>query len=124
MAHKHSLKKKLKIIIPLNTQNDINKLPKQDRVAIISALKIISNMTMEALLSKSTKFQPVDAPIKLLCGQCGSKQIDWIVDKGSNEILYECFDCGERGWMTMYEYKKACKRFQESVFEINLNYKP
>ena len=124
MVSKRLLKIKPKIIIPLQTQNDINKLPTQDKKAILDALKLISNMTVEALLSKSTKFEPVEAPVKLLCGQCGSKQIDWFVDKGSNEVLYGCLNCGENGWMTMYEYRKACKIFQDCIFEINLNYKP
>jgi len=58
-----------------------------------------------------------DLKVKLLCAECGTKNIMWYLEKNSNEVYYMCKDCKFSGWMYLGEYNKALKNNPECVFE-------
>jgi len=62
---------------------------------------------------------------KLLCGKCGSKDIEWWLNKAigkrkrgeADDVSYNCNACGESAWMWYGEYLDALRRHKEWVFE-------
>src|SRR3989344_4736564 len=57
--------------------------------------------------------QPIDwieLKVKLKCPKCKSKNVEWLLDKNSNEVTFHCLKCSEGFWMTINEYKKAIKK--------------
>ena len=74
--------------------------------------KIIKGFKSEKL--DPTKIgQPVDwidLVVKLKCPKCKSKDVEWLLDKNSNEVTFHCLNCKESFWMTHKEYKRAIKR--------------
>src|SRR3989344_102324 len=57
--------------------------------------------------------KPVDwkeLKIKLICSKCKSKDVEWLLDKNSDEVTFHCLNCKESFWMTHKEYKRAIKR--------------
>ena len=52
----------------------------------------------------------VELKIKLICPECKSNKVEWLLDKNSEEVTFHCLKCGESFWMTYNEYKKAVKR--------------
>ena len=62
--------------------------------------------------------QPVDwveLDIKLRCPKCESKNVEWLLDKNSNEVTFHCLNCGEGFWMTYGEYKNAVKKNPDCI---------
>jgi len=57
----------------------------------------------------------VDLKEKLLCGKCGTKNIEWTSD-GVEEVYYRCGNCESHAWMTIEEYEDAKQRHPECVF--------
>ena len=60
--------------------------------------------------------KPVNLKLKLLCGNCGSRNIYWWMDKNSREVYYNCENCGESAWMTEKEYKSLLKKYPKLIF--------
>ncbi len=61
---------------------------------------------------------PVDwleLKVKLKCPECKSIKVEWLLDKNSNEITFNCLVCGESFWMTLDEYKDAVKKNQDCI---------
>ncbi len=57
--------------------------------------------------------QPIDfieLKTKLLCPECDSNNVEWLLDKNRNEVTFHCFKCSEHFWMTKKEYHNAVKR--------------
>jgi hypothetical protein len=57
--------------------------------------------------------QPVDwikLNKKLICPECDSREVEWLLDKNSDEVTFHCLKCSESFWMTHEEYKNAIKR--------------
>ena len=52
----------------------------------------------------------VDLDIKLICSKCESKDVEWMLDKNSNEVIFHCLKCNEGFWMTKKEYKNAINK--------------
>lgn len=52
----------------------------------------------------------VDLDIKLMCPKCESRNVEWMLDKNSNEVTFHCLKCSESFWMTKKEYKNAVKK--------------
>lgn len=64
--------------------------------------------------------QPVEwkeLKIKLKCPCCKSNEVEWLLDKNSNEVTFHCLECDESFWMTHKEYKKAVKKNPDKVIE-------
>lgn len=62
--------------------------------------------------------QPVDwiiLKIKLKCPECNSREVEWLLDKNSNEVTFYCLKCREYFWMTYEEYKSAIKRNPDKI---------
>ncbi|MAG01730.1 hypothetical protein CMI42_00155 [Candidatus Pacearchaeota archaeon] len=47
---------------------------------------------------------------KLICPDCESREVEWLLDKNSSEVDFHCLECSESFWMTYDEYKDAIKR--------------
>ncbi len=52
----------------------------------------------------------VELKTKLKCPLCKSGNVEWLLDKNSNEVIFHCLKCSECFWMTYSEYKSAIKR--------------
>ena len=60
----------------------------------------------------------VELKIKLKCPDCKSNNVEWLLDKNSNEVTFHCLKCSESFWMTYEEYKKAVKRNPDKIVMI------
>lgn len=52
----------------------------------------------------------VELDLKLICPECNSNNVEWLLDKNSNEVTFHCFKCDESFWMTYKEYKVAIRK--------------
>jgi len=52
----------------------------------------------------------------LICGECESKDMSWLLDKSSEEVYYRCYGCGNKGWMTENEYENSIKKYPECIY--------
>lgn len=62
--------------------------------------------------------QPVDwveLDIKLKCPKCKSENVEWLLDKNSNEVTFHCLKCSEGFWMTIDEYTRAVKKNPDCI---------
>jgi len=62
--------------------------------------------------------QPVnwkELDIKLECPECKSKEVEWLLDKNSNEVTFHCLKCSESFWMTHEEYKGTIERNKNKI---------
>ena len=57
----------------------------------------------------------VELDVKLKCPKCKSNNVEWLLDKNSNEVTFHCFKCSESFWMTYEEYKDAVKRNPDKI---------
>ena len=57
----------------------------------------------------------VELKIKLKCPSCKSDNVEWLLDKNSDEVDFHCLDCDEYFWMTYKEYKIAVKRNPDKI---------
>jgi len=62
--------------------------------------------------------QPVDCielKVKLRCPKCKSNEVEWLLDRNSNEVTFHCLECSESFWMTKKEYKNAIKKNPDCI---------
>jgi len=62
--------------------------------------------------------QPIDwveLKVKLKCPKCESKDVEWLLDKNSNEVTFHCLSCSDGFWMTKKEYENAIKTNQDCI---------
>lgn len=57
----------------------------------------------------------IELGIKLKCPKCKSKNVEWLLDKNSNEITFHCLKCSESFWMTSKDYKSAIRKNPDCV---------
>lgn len=57
----------------------------------------------------------VELNIKLRCPDCGSYEVEWLLDRNSNEVTFHCLSCTESFWMTYEEYKNAVNKNQDCI---------
>jgi len=57
----------------------------------------------------------VGLDIKLKCPKCYSKEVEWFLDKNSEDVDFHCLKCGKSFWMTYKEYKVAIKRNPDKI---------
>ena len=72
----------------------------------------------EGKLDPMKKGKPMDLVslnIKLRCPECYSKDVEWFLDKNSNEVDFHCLKCRESFWMTYKEYKAAIKKNPDKI---------
>lgn len=68
--------------------------------------------------------QPVDLvelQIKLICPECKSHKVEWLLDKNSDEVTFHCLNCNESFWMTYEEYKKAIEKNKDKIIDSSLS---
>lgn len=114
MVKEKKEKKEMIAIIPKEVQDQLNNLPKKDRDSINEAIDKLCTGEVEG-----EPFEPVELKKKLMCGECGSKNIHWFQDKHSKEVNYFCDDCGLSAWMYDWEYEEAMEKHPDLVFENN-----
>lgn len=64
------------------------------------------------------KFQ--ELKIKLKCPDCNSDEVEWRLDKNSNEVIFHCLKCNEGFWMTHKEYKNIVKKNPDKIISSSL----
>ena len=99
-------------IIPEEINEQIKALPKEDRDKIFQAIDDIAAGKIEG-----EPYEPVPMKVKLKCGSCESANINWVMEKNSREVYYNCNKCGEHGWMYEKEYKQALKKHPNLVIK-------
>ena len=52
---------------------------------------------------------------KLICPECKSQDVEWLLDKNSNEVYFHCLKCNESFWMTLKEYDKTIKKNPDKI---------
>ncbi len=57
----------------------------------------------------------VDLKIKLRCPKCKSENVEWLLDKNSNEVTFHCFRCSEGFWMIINDYKRAVRKNPDCI---------
>ena len=62
--------------------------------------------------------QPIDwieLDLKLKCPECKSNNVEWLLDKNSNEVTFHCLKCSESFWMTYKEYKETVRKNPDKI---------
>ena len=57
----------------------------------------------------------VELDIKLKCPECKSEEVEWLLDKNSDEVTFHCLKCSEGFWMTFGEYKRAVEKNSDCI---------
>lgn len=57
----------------------------------------------------------IELDIRLKCPECESNNIQWLLDRNSNEVTFRCLKCSEGFWMTYKEYKDTIKRNPQNI---------
>ena len=57
----------------------------------------------------------VELEVKLICPECKSVKVQWLLDRNSNEATFRCLECKEGFWMTHNEYKNAVKKNPDKI---------
>lgn len=113
MAKKIKAKKKDKdymVVIP----EDINEKIKDSPIAE-EMEEVIQKLMKGEMVGE--KMDLVECKQKLLCGECGSQNVSWTMDKISKEVYFKCFGCGESSWMYEKEYKQAVKENPDCIIK-------
>ena len=64
-------------------------------------------------LGKQIDYHNLD--IKLKCPDCNSNNVEWLLDKNSDEVDFNCFKCSKSFWMTYEEYKESIRKNQDKI---------
>jgi len=107
-------KKKWKVMVSENVLKKFKDIP--DNVADEFEKLILGFKTGK--IDPTKIGSPVDwvkLDIKLICPKCNSKEVEWLLDKNSNEVTFNCLKCDESFWMTFNEYKRAIKRNPQNI---------
>ena len=57
----------------------------------------------------------IELDVRLKCPKCKSNDVEWLLDKNSNEVTFHCLGCSEGFWMTIKEYKNAIKKNPDCI---------
>ena len=66
-------------------------------------------------LGKPIDYQELE--IKLICPDCNSKDVEWLLDKNSMEVDFSCPNCDRTCWMTYEEYKEAVRNNPDKIVD-------
>ncbi len=115
--------KKWKVKFSKEAEKKLDDLPDDvygELVEIIKGFK-------EGKLDPEEIGNPVDfkeLKVKLKCPQCHSGNVEWILDKNSDEVDLHCLECNENFWMNHKEYKKTVKRNPDKIVKEKINKSP
>lgn len=59
----------------------------------------------------------IELKVKLKCPKCKSKEVEWLLDKNSNEVTFHCSACKEGFWMTYKKYKKTINKNKDCIIK-------
>ena len=108
--------KKWKVVFSNEILSKIDKLPDKTYYQLTKLIKEFKTGGLDPRkIGKPVDW--VELVIKLLCPKCKSKEVEWLLDKNSNEVDFHCLNCGESFWMTHKEYKSAIKRNPDSIIK-------
>ena len=108
--------KKWKVEFSKNVTEKLGDLPDD---AYDELVKVVKGFK-EGKLDPKKIGQPMDLAdldTKLKCPKCDSEEVEWMLDKNSNEVDFHCLKCGECFWMTHNEYKDAIKRNPSQIIK-------
>ncbi len=111
---KENKKKKWKIVFSKDVLKKFEDIP--DDVAEEFEKLIIGFKTGK--LDPTKIGHPIDwieLDARLKCPKCKSEDVEWLLDKNSNEVTFHCLKCNEGFWMTINEYKKAVKKNPDGI---------
>ena len=111
---KENKKKKWKIVFSKDVLKKFEDIP--DDVAEEFEKLIIGFKTGK--LDPTKIGHPIDwieLDARLKCPKCKSEDVEWLLDKNSNEVTFHCLKCNEGFWMTINEYKKAVKKNPDCI---------
>jgi len=111
---KENKKKKWKVVFSENVLNSFEDIPD----AVSEEFEKLIKGFKTGKLNPTKIGQPVDwieLKLKLKCPECKSKDVEWLLDKNSNEVTFHCLKCTERFWMTFDEYKNAVKKNPDCI---------
>ena len=89
--------------LPNNVHEEVEKIIKGFKSGKLDPAKVGRPMDLVALDKK------------LICPECDSRVVEWLLDKNSDEVTFHCLKCGESFWMTHKEYNDAIKRNPDKV---------
>jgi len=52
---------------------------------------------------------------QLACNKCKSENVEWLLDRNSNEVDFSCYDCKNHFWMTLKDYENAVRNNPDCI---------
>jgi ribosomal protein L33 len=107
-------KKKYKVKFSEEVLDKYNDLPDK----VVEEFEKIIKGFKEGTIDPTKLGTPIDwieLKIKLKCPKCKSNEVEWLLDKNSNEVTFNCLRCSEHFWMTKKEYEIAVKRNPDCI---------
>lgn len=77
--------------------------------------KVINDLANGKIVGRRMELQKCKK--MLVCPQCGSEDVSWILDKNCSEVYFNCYNCEECFWQTKKEYEKAIKNNPDCLVE-------
>ena len=92
------MKKKMKVEYSKEVLKKLDEVSDKDYAILTAGIKkVVKSIEKGKPIGKLMNLVKCD--IKLLCGRCGSKNVDWTLDKNSKEVYFACYDCHESCWI-------------------------
>lgn len=102
--------KEYMVIIPDEVQKKIDESPVADEVE-----EVIQKLMKGEFVGDKTEL--VECEQRLICCECRSKNISWMIDENNKEVYFKCLDCRESGWMPEKEYKEIIKQHPHFIIK-------
>jgi hypothetical protein len=110
-------KKEWKIEFSKEALKNVDKLPDEVYDKLSEVIKGFKEGKLDPTkIGQSVSF--VELYEKLKCPECNSEEVEWLLDKNSEEVTFHCLKCSESFWMTHSEYKNAIKRNPDKLIKI------
>lgn len=106
--------KKWKVKFSDEALNKLDDLPDNAYEELTKIIQGLKNGKIDPTkLGKKVNWVELDK--KLICPKCKSEEVQWLLDKNSDEVDFHCLKCSESFWMTNKEYKMAVKRNPDKI---------
>jgi len=106
--------KKWKVVFSSEATKKLQRIPDEVHEELEKIIKGLKT----GKLNPETLGQPVDwveLGVKLECPECKSKEVEWLLDRNSDEVTFHCIKCSESFWMTHEEYNGAVSRNKDKI---------
>lgn len=109
--------KKWKVILSKEANTKVDEMPDEVYDKFTKILQGFKTGKLDPTKA-GTPIDWVKLDIKLKCPECESDNVEWLLDKNSNEVTFHCLKCPERFWVTYNEYKKAVKENPDKIVNL------